>query len=116
MLINMMILAETAAPVAAGKQDMTQFWGMMAIMAALFYFAIIRPQRRQQKERKEMMTTLKTGDRVLLTSGLLGQIGSVKEHTVMVKLADNLKVEALRSSVSRILDKDADLNGVETTK
>ena len=112
MLINTMILAETAAPVAGQPQPM-MMWGWMAIMAALFYFAIIRPQRRQQKERKEMMAALKAGDRVLLGNGILGEINTVKEHTVMVKISDSVKVEALRSSISRVLDKDTNLGTVE---
>ena len=82
-------------------------------MAALFYFAIIRPQRRQQKERKEMMAALKAGDRVLLGSGILGEIGTVKEHTVTVKISDSVKVEALRSSISRVLDADTNLGTVD---
>jgi preprotein translocase subunit YajC len=116
MLINMMILAETAAPVASGQPGSGQFWGMMAIMAALFYFAIIRPQRRQAKERKEMMSTLKAGDRVLMASGILGTISSVKEHTVTVKISDSVKVEALRSSISRVLADDTQLGTIDEAK
>ena len=111
MQFNTMILAQAAAP--AGQPGQGMMWGWMAIMAALFYFAIIRPQRRQQKERKEMMAALKAGDRVLLGNGILGEINNVKEHTVTVKIADSVKVEALRSSVSRVLDADTNLGSVD---
>ena len=81
-------------------------------MARLFYFAIIRPQRRQQKERKEMMSQLKAGDRVLLCSGILGTVKVVKEHSVLVEIAANTQVETLRSAVSRIIDADAKLDSI----
>lgn len=112
-MINTLILAQAAA---APAPQPVMMWGWMAIMAALFYFAIIRPQRRQAKERAAMMSALKTGDRVLLSGGILGIIGSVKEHTVNVKIAENVKVEALRTSISRVLDKDTNLGEVAETK
>lgn len=113
MLNSMFVLAEAAAPTTAGQPQPVMMWGWMAIMAALFYFAIIRPQRRQQKERKAMMSALKTGDRILLGNGILGVITGVKEHTVTVKIADGVKVEALRTSISRVLNDDTNLGTVE---
>jgi preprotein translocase subunit YajC len=52
-----------------------------------------------------MMKNLKTGDKVLLSSGMIGLIANVKEKTLMVKIADNVKVEVLKSAISTVLEK-----------
>ncbi len=112
MAIEMITLAQAAAPAATPQSSPVMMWGWMAIMAALFYFAIIRPQRRQQKERKEMMSKLKAGDRVLLTSGILGVVKVVKDNSVLVEVAANTQIETLRSAVSRIIDADTKLDSI----
>jgi preprotein translocase subunit YajC len=73
---------------------------------AMFYFMIIRPQNRKEKERKKMITDLKTGAKVVFGSGMLGTVTNVKENTFVVKIADNVKVEVLRESVAKVLEKD----------
>ena len=70
------------------------------------YFLMIRPQKRREKERKEMLENVKSGSRVLMTSGLIGQVTNVKENTVVIRIAENTKVEAVRAAISQILEKD----------
>ena len=79
--------------------------GWLVFMVAIFYFVMIRPQRRRDKERKEMISAVKSGQRVLLTSGILGEVTSVKEKTLIVRIADNTKVEVLKSAVAQVLEK-----------
>ncbi len=83
--------------------------GWLVIMAAIFYFLMIRPQQRKEKERRSMMSALKTGDRILFGGGLIGMVGSVREHTLTVKIADNTRIEILRGAVTRVLPKDGDM-------
>jgi len=66
---------------------------------------MIRPQRRREKERRELISAVKTGQRVLLTSGILGEVSNVKEKTLIVRVAEKTKIEVLKSAVSQIIEK-----------
>lgn len=77
----------------------------MLIIFAIFYFMLIRPQQRKEKERKNMIANLKTGDRVVFAGGILGTVTNIKESTFVVKIADNVKVEIARGAVTRVLEK-----------
>jgi preprotein translocase subunit YajC len=68
---------------------------------------LIRPQKRREKERQELLSAVKTGDRVLFAGGFLGVVANVKDKTLVVKIADNVKVEIVRAAVSQVLDKGA---------
>lgn len=87
------------------KAGMIQMIGMFAVLGLMFYFMLIRPQQKQKKEQENLMKNLKTGDKILMSNGIIGMIANVKEKTVMVKIADNVKVEVLRTAVSTILQK-----------
>ena len=98
MLNNQLIVLNTgnAAP---GIGSFVPFIILLAIM----YVLIIRPQKRREKERNEMLDKIKTGDKVLLTSGIIGYITNTKEDTIIIKISDNTKVEAVRASISKVL-------------
>lgn len=83
--------------------------GWMVFMVAIFYFVMIRPQRRREKERKALIKAVKRGQRVLLTSGIIGEVASVKEKTLFVLIAEKTKVEVLKSAVSQILEDKGEL-------
>jgi len=69
---------------------------------AIFYFFLIRPQNKKQKETEKMLSALKKGDKVVTIGGIHGVISSVKEKTVIVKIDDNCKVEFNRSAISGV--------------
>ncbi|NOU36934.1 MAG: preprotein translocase subunit YajC [Kiritimatiellaceae bacterium] len=99
-------------PGANGAQGQTSpgfTIGWMVFMVAIFYFVMIRPQRRREKERKALIEAVKSGDRVLLTSGIIGEIASVKEKTLIVNIAEKTKIEVLKSAVSQVLDEKGEL-------
>ncbi len=77
----------------------------MIIIFAIFYFMLIRPQQRKEKERREMIDNVKTGERVMFSGGILGTITNTKENTVTVKIADGVKVEVARGGIQKVLDK-----------
>ncbi|MFA6173593.1 MAG: preprotein translocase subunit YajC [Kiritimatiellales bacterium] len=83
--------------------------GWMVFMVAIFYFVMIRPQRRREKERQSLIAAVKSGDRVLLTSGIIGEIATVKEKTLIVSVAEKTKIEVLKSAVSQVLDEKGEL-------
>ena len=82
--------------------------GWLVFMVAIFYFVMIRPQQRREKARKAMISAVKTGERVLLTGGIIGEIASVKEKTLIVRIAESTKIEVLKSAVAQILEKGED--------
>ena len=94
------------APVASAEASPFQFPIMMLILFAIMYFLMIRPQKRREKERKEMLENVQSGSRVLLTSGMIGKVSNVKENTLVIRIAENTKVEAVRAAISQILEKD----------
>ena len=105
-MINEMIVVANTAPAASPEASPFQFPIMMLILFAIMYFLMIRPQKRREKERKEMLDNVQSGSRVLLTSGIIGQVTNVKENTVVIRIAENTKVEAVRAAISQILEKD----------
>jgi preprotein translocase subunit YajC len=81
---------------------MTQLLFFAAIFA-IFYFLLIRPQQRQRKERESLLSTVKAGDRVVMTSGLHGTVVKLSEHSVTVKVADQVRLEFDRTAIGRIV-------------
>ena len=77
--------------------------GQIVLIVVVFYLILVRPQQKQQKELKKMLEALKSGDRVLTTSGMFGVVNQVKEKTVIVKISENTKVEMLRSGIQQVL-------------
>jgi preprotein translocase subunit YajC len=73
------------------------------LVILIFYFLIIRPQNKKQKETQRMLSELKKGDRVVTIGGLHGVINSVKESTVVVKVDENCKLEFSRSAISTVV-------------
>ncbi|MBT8042826.1 MAG: preprotein translocase subunit YajC [Pontiella sp.] len=105
-----------AAPAAAPAGSPFQFPIMMVILFAIMYFMMIRPQRRREKARKEMIASVKSGARVLLTSGIIGEVTNVKESTLVVRIAENTKVEVVRAAISQILEKGETPTEIEGSK
>jgi len=101
---SLSILAQAAGPGGAGG-----FFGsplpMIILMFVMMYFIIIRPQRKKQKELENLHTSLKTGDHVVTIGGAHGIISSVKEKTIMVRLAESVKVEFDKSAVAHVTKK-----------
>jgi preprotein translocase subunit YajC len=70
---------------------------------AIFYFLIIRPQNKKQKETQKMLSALKKGDKIVTIGGVHGTIQTVREQTVIVKVDENTKMEFNRSAVSSVV-------------
>ena len=87
-----------------GGQMMTMLV-TFGLIIFIFYFLVIRPQNKKQKEAKRMIEALKKGDRVVTIGGIRGQVTSVKEQTVTVKIDTDTKIEVNKSAVSSVLEK-----------
>jgi preprotein translocase subunit YajC len=66
------------------------------------YFVLLRPQMRKQKETEKLIQSVKTGDRVLAAGGIYGTVANLKEQIVILKIADNVKIEVSRSSITSV--------------
>jgi preprotein translocase subunit YajC len=65
----------------------------------IFYFLLLRPQQKRQKEMQKMLSALKRGDRVMTTGGLYGTVWDVKDDIIVMKLTEEVKVEVAKSAV-----------------
>ena len=74
---------------------------MIIVMGVIIYF-MWRGQKKEQKRRQEMIEGVKVGDKVVTIGGLYGEIVTVKEQTFIVKIADNTRVELMKSAVSSV--------------
>ncbi|MDR1277367.1 MAG: preprotein translocase subunit YajC [Treponema sp.] len=73
-----------------------------AAIIAIFYFLIIRPQNKKQKETQKMLSALKKGDKIVTIGGIHGVIQNVKESSVIVKVDESTKLEFSRSAISGV--------------
>lgn len=69
----------------------------------IFYFMIIRPQQKRAKERQKLIDSMKKGDKVITSGGMYGTIAGMDEKTVLVQIADNVKVKLDRSAIATIV-------------
>ena len=104
------LLGMASPPGASGGQSASpfQFLPMIAIVLFIFYFLSIRPQQRKQKEQKETLASLRKGDQVITLGGIHGVIAGVKDDVVVVKVADNVKIEFSKSAITTITKREAE--------
>jgi preprotein translocase subunit YajC len=105
-MILLILLAQTqtgspSAPASPGGGF--NLFVPLIFLVVIFYFILIRPQSQRQKEQQRLIGALKTGDRVVTNSGIHGLISNVKDSTVIVKVADNVKIEMEKSAIATVL-------------
>jgi len=90
----------------AGQAQSGGLWYMQllpfAFIFIIFYFLLIRPQQKRQKEHQNLLSNLKTGDKVITSSGIHGLIANVKDTTFLVKIADNVKIEVDKNAIASV--------------
>jgi len=98
--------APASAPSGAtGQGDLMSNLTLPLMMVAIFaamWFLMIRPQRKEEKRKKEMLSSLKKGDSVVTTSGIIGTVANVKDDTVLLKVGDNTKMEFVKSAITAL--------------
>lgn len=92
------ILATTEG--AGGGMWINTIW-IVAIIAVM-YFVMIRPQNKQEKKRKEMISNVTVGDEVYTSGGIMGVITRVKEKTVWMRVAEKTEIEVLKEAISGV--------------
>jgi preprotein translocase subunit YajC len=103
------LLAQAQGPQDQGDQTRSMIMSAIPflIIFAIFYFVLIRPQQKQQKDLKKQLDVLKSGDRVLTVGGIFGVVSQVKDKSITVKIAENTKIEMLRSGIQQIVNEEA---------
>ncbi|MEM7396538.1 MAG: preprotein translocase subunit YajC [Verrucomicrobiota bacterium] len=86
--------------------DGTMMIGYFILMILIMYFILIRPQQRKEKERRALLASVKSGDRVLFGGGILGTVTNVKEKILTIRVAEKTKIEVARGAVTQVLAKD----------
>jgi preprotein translocase subunit YajC len=98
-LLSILLQAETTTPEAAKGGIPWDTILMFALIFVVFYFFMIRPQQKKQKELQEARSSMKTGDKVLLNSGIYGKIREVKSDSFIVEIADGVRIKVDKSVV-----------------
>ena len=73
------------------------------LIIVIFYFLILRPQQKRQKERAKLLESIKKGDKIVTAGGLHGTVEGLDDKTILVKVADNVKLKFERSAVTTII-------------
>ena len=100
--ITLIFLAQ-ASPAPAGPAPGIGSFVPFILLFIIMYFIFFRPQMRRQKEQQRLVQALKTGDRVVTNAGIHGLISNVKDSTVIVKVADNVKIEMEKSAITNVV-------------
>jgi len=102
MLLLFLAQAQPAAP-APGPAGGIGFFIPFIFIFVIMYFVLFRPQKKRQQEQQRLVAALKTGDKVVTNAGIHGLIANVKDTTVMLKVADNVKIEMEKSAIANVL-------------
>ncbi len=99
---NLLIFAQAAAP--AGQQNMLATMMPLVFIFVIFYFLLIRPQQKKAKAHEKLISSVKTGDQVVTNAGIHGTVANVKDKTLIIKIADNVKVEFDRGAIAAVVN------------
>lgn len=100
-MLNALSLFATASASGSEASPLLQFAPLVFIFV-IFYFLLIRPQQKKQKELQTMIETIKKGDRVVTAGGIIGTVAGIQNDYVVLKVGDNenTKMEVLKSAIS----------------
>ena len=101
------LYAQAQGGQAAGGSPLMSI-GMMVAIFAIFYFLLIRPQKKQQQKLQQSIASLKKGDKIIISGGIVAEYVSDKEggRVAIVKLSENTKIEIIKSSISAVVTEE----------
>jgi len=98
-------ISDAMAQSDAGGGDPIMSFLPLIILFVIFYFLLIRPQQKKAKEHKSMVASIKKGDEIVTTGGLLGKITEVSENYLSCKIADKVEVKLQTNAITMVLPK-----------
>ena len=102
---KLILLAQGTAP---ARNPMFDTLPMLILMIIIFYFLLIRPQTKREKDRRKMVDALKSGDSVVTRGGVVGSVQSVKDTTVSIRSLES-KFEVEKHAIERVITDKSDL-------
>ena len=99
-MADLRILFALAGPAREGEPNPMASLVMMGLIFAVFYFVLILPMRRKQKKLEGLVQQLKTGDKVVLNSGIFGTIVGVEDDAFQLRIDDKTRIKILKSAVA----------------
>ena len=82
-------------------------WVMMLLLIGIFYFMMIRPQQRKEKERRKMISEIRAGARVLMTNGFVGTVKEARDNSFLVEIAPGVNAEVVKSAVQQVVSAES---------
>ena len=109
---NQTLILALMTPPPAGTQpnptgESIKMLFMFAMLGIVFYFLLIRPQQKKAKEHDQLLKTLRPGDKIVTSAGIIAVVVTVKEKSVTIRSAD-AKMEITKSSVGEVLERSGD--------
>ncbi len=99
-MADLLSLLALAGPTREGESNPMASLVMMGLIFAVFYFVLILPMRRKQRKLETLVKQLKTGDKVLLNSGIFGTIVGVEDEAFQLRIDDKIRIKVLKSAVA----------------
>ena len=99
-MADLRILLALAGPAREGEPNPMASLVMMGLIFAVFYFVLILPMRRKQRKLETLVKQLKTGDKVVLNSGIFGTITGVEDEAFLIRIDDKTRIKVLKSAVA----------------
>ena len=96
-------MAQAAGGASAGSQF--GFIAPMVLMLVAFYFVLIRPQQKKQKEHQAMLSKIAAGDEVVTAGGILGRVTEIGDNFLTIEIADNVRIKVQRFQVTSLVPK-----------
>jgi len=109
--LNYSQLILAMAPPASGQQGSAQAWTSLVplvLLMVVFYFVLIRPQQKKAKQHAEMLKTVKPGDKIVTSGGVIGVVITVKEKGGVTIRSADAKLEITRSAIAEITERSGE--------
>ncbi len=92
--------------IAAAQRGPGMGWWLpyIAMMGVIFYVLLIRPQQKQRREQQQLLTAIKTGDKVITIGGIYGLVTNVKNGILVLKVAEGVKIEVTRDAIRAVVN------------
>lgn len=105
LICSSLALSLTPPPQGQGSPNLLLQFLPLGLIFLIFYFLLIRPARAKQKAMQTMLDALKSGDKVITSSGIHGTVVAMQDDIVQVRIADNVKVDFSKSAIVTVVGK-----------
>ena len=100
--------APTTPPAGGGQNPFTGMLPMLVLCAAVFWFLVIGPERKQRKKRDLMLKNIAKGDKVMTTGGLYATVAGIQDDVLTLQIAEGVRVRFSRSAVQTVVVDEAE--------